>query len=224
MKVYHGSYLKIEKIDFHKCRPFRDFGKGFYVTNILSQAEYWAERKGRIANSAGVVTEFEFIGAAFTHWGFNVLRFSSYTEEWLDFVVKNRNTGEPFTHGYDLVEGPVADDDIAQRINGYLFGLLSKNNFLHELKFRQPSHQICLCTHRSLQALKFENEKVSLLVAGISTPLIRQLMSDNHINEDEASELFFQSETYKHLSDSNNNLYLLPWQEIYRLFRNEAGR
>jgi hypothetical protein len=222
MKVYHGSYVKIENIDFYKCRPFRDFGKGFYVTNILSQAEYWAERKGKIANSNGVVTEFEFIDAAFTHWEFNVLRFSRYTEDWLDFVVKNRNTGEPFTHNYDIVEGPVADDDITQRINDYLFGIISKNNFLNELKFRQPSHQICLCTHRSLQALKFENEKVSLLVAKISTPIIQQLMSDNNINEDEASEMFFQSGTYKQLSDSGSELYLHPWQKIYQIFRNET--
>jgi hypothetical protein len=221
MRVYHGSYTKIEKIDFYKCRPFRDFGKGFYVTNILSQAEYWAERKGRATGSYGVVTEFEFIDAAFTHWEFNVLRFSRYTEDWLDFVVKNRNTNEPFTHNYDIVEGPIADDDITQRIDDYLFGIISRNNFLNELKFRRPSHQICLCTHRSLQALKFENERVSLLVARISAPLIRQLMSDNSLDEDKASEILFQSEAYKQLSDGRNELYLRTWQEIYELLKSE---
>ena len=41
MKVYHGSYLAIENIDFSFCRKKRDFGKGFYVTKIRSQAEYW---------------------------------------------------------------------------------------------------------------------------------------------------------------------------------------
>jgi hypothetical protein len=69
--------------------------------------------------------------------------------------------------------------------------------------------------------LKFENEKVSLLVARISTPLIQQLISDNHINEDKASEMLFQSETYKQLSDNSNELYLRPWQEIYEMLRSE---
>jgi hypothetical protein len=46
MKVYHGSYTAIDTIDFSFCRKRRDFGEGFYVTKILSQAEYWATRKG----------------------------------------------------------------------------------------------------------------------------------------------------------------------------------
>jgi len=43
MKVYHGSYTAIDKIDLEQCEVGRDFGRGFYVTNIRSQAEYWAE-------------------------------------------------------------------------------------------------------------------------------------------------------------------------------------
>ncbi|MDR1416111.1 MAG: DUF3990 domain-containing protein [Prevotellaceae bacterium] len=46
MKVYHGSYMAIDIVDFSFCRKRRDFGKGFYVTKILSQAELWAARKG----------------------------------------------------------------------------------------------------------------------------------------------------------------------------------
>ena len=32
MKVYHGSYMKVDKIDLSKSKPNKDFGKGFYVT------------------------------------------------------------------------------------------------------------------------------------------------------------------------------------------------
>ena len=38
MKVYHGSYTKIDEIDLTKCELNRDFGRGFYVTNIHEQA------------------------------------------------------------------------------------------------------------------------------------------------------------------------------------------
>jgi hypothetical protein len=47
VKVYHGGIEEIIDIDLSKCEPYRDFGKGFYVTNIREQAEYWAERKGK---------------------------------------------------------------------------------------------------------------------------------------------------------------------------------
>ncbi|MDR0733379.1 MAG: DUF3990 domain-containing protein [Dysgonamonadaceae bacterium] len=50
MKVYHGSYMLIDRIDLSESQPKRDFGQGFYVTKIRSQAEYWAERKGNEKN------------------------------------------------------------------------------------------------------------------------------------------------------------------------------
>ena len=55
MKVYHGSYMAIDNIDFSYCHKKRDFGKGFYVTKILTQAEYWATRKGEDNDTDGVV-------------------------------------------------------------------------------------------------------------------------------------------------------------------------
>lgn len=61
MKVYHGSYTEIVEIDLSKSRDNRDFGKGFYVTNIRSQAEYWAVRMGKLHGTEGVVTEFTLL-------------------------------------------------------------------------------------------------------------------------------------------------------------------
>lgn len=42
--LYHGSNLKISKIDLERCKPYKDFGKGFYCTTIKKQAEFMAER------------------------------------------------------------------------------------------------------------------------------------------------------------------------------------
>ena len=55
MKVYHGSYTEIDKIDLSKGELARDFGLGFYVTNIYQQAEYWATRKGKQRKIKGVI-------------------------------------------------------------------------------------------------------------------------------------------------------------------------
>ena len=90
MIVYHGSYTEIKKVDLAKCDPNKDFGRGFYVTKIKKQAEVWAEIKGDKNNISGVVTEFDFYETAFTNGLYKVLRFSDYSDEWLDFVVQNR--------------------------------------------------------------------------------------------------------------------------------------
>ena len=68
MKVYHGSYMQIEEIDLSKCEIGKDFGQGFYVTNIKEQAQFWAERKGLDNGTKGFVTEFEFNENAFLYF------------------------------------------------------------------------------------------------------------------------------------------------------------
>jgi len=215
MIVYHGSYTKIDRIDFRKCRPYRDFGRGFYVTKIREQAQYWAERKGRLNNSDAFVTEYEFVEAAFDNWELNVRRFHGYTESWLDFIVLNRDTsGTVPAHDFDIIEGPVADDDVTQRIDDYLDGTVSKSAFLNELKFRHPTHQICLCTHRSLQALKplarQPRQKQDLDV-------IKALITELSLSEEQAIDLYFSSITYQQLSDGSTE----TWQDVYQRLRQE---
>lgn len=34
MTLYHDSNVKITNINLNKCRPYKDFGKGFYCTTI----------------------------------------------------------------------------------------------------------------------------------------------------------------------------------------------
>ncbi|MDR2810339.1 MAG: DUF3990 domain-containing protein [Tannerellaceae bacterium] len=220
MKVYHGSSVEIIDIDLSKCEPYRDFGKGFYVTNIREQAAYWAERKGNDICAQGYVTEFEFIETAFEHWRFKVLRFQDYTEEWLDFVVMNRNRSLPVpAHDYDIVEGPVADDKITQRIRFYLEGVVSKEAFLEELKFFRRTHQICFCTHRSLQAL--ERTRKKKFAGNIDDAITQSLATDYNLSEEKAIDVYFESQTYRMLIDESSALYRKPWTEIYELLLQE---
>ena len=88
MKVYHGSDVKIVTIDLSKCRVGTDFGHGFYVSKFLKQAEDIAVRVASWHDTIPVVTEFEFNEYAFEDNDFSVLRFDSYSDQWLDFIVK----------------------------------------------------------------------------------------------------------------------------------------
>jgi hypothetical protein len=220
MRVYHGSYTLITEIDLSKGEPQRDFGKGFYVTKFLSQAKFWAFRKGIRADSEGVITEFEFDENAYTDEKFNVLRFETYNDEWFDFVIKNRKSNK-LTHDYDIVEGPVADDKIQRRLQRFLNGEMTKKQFFSELKYPEPSHQICFCTVSSLQMLQITDHKIIIGIEDISEKVVEMLIVDFGKSEKEASELFYSSCTFTKLSDYNTRLFTRPWQEIYEMLKKE---
>jgi hypothetical protein len=222
MKVYHGSDVKIETIDLSKCRIGTDFGHGFYVTAFLRQAEDIAVRVASWHDTTPVVTEFEFNEYAFEDKDFKVLRFESYTDEWLDFVVKNRaSITSRAMHDYDIVEGPVANDDIAARIYDYLNGDVSKAKFIEELRFKKPMHQICFCSTASLQMLTATVRKNDSKILQIEDLLVEQLMIDNQIDETQAADRFYYSETFVQLADESTGFYKRPWQEIYQILQEE---
>jgi hypothetical protein len=220
MRVYHGSYMEVDEIDLTKCELYKDFGRGFYVTNIREQAVYWANRKSRIRKGTSCITEYDFIESAFEHWGFRVLRFDNYSEKWLDFVVMNRNPNAPVpAHDYDIVEGPVADDKVTQRLDKYLEGHISKPVFLEELKFFKHTHQICLCTQRSLQALERICKKK--YTGDIDDAILQSLVADYGMTEETAVDAYFESQTYKKLVDHSIDLPQKSWREVCDLLLQE---
>lgn len=48
MILFHGSNIEINRIDLSKCRPYKDFGRGFYLTELQDQAMRMAKRVARI--------------------------------------------------------------------------------------------------------------------------------------------------------------------------------
>ena len=41
MRLYHGSNIAIDNINLAMCRPYKDFGRGFCLTDIEEQAKKW---------------------------------------------------------------------------------------------------------------------------------------------------------------------------------------
>lgn len=222
MKVYHGSYTGIEAIDLAQCRSHRDFGRGFYVTKFFHHAEKWAMNVGRRHKTQGVVTGFEYRENGFTHQICKIKKLDTYDEEWLDFVVMNRNENAPEpAHDYDIVEGPVADDKVQNRIDLYLEGRISKAVFLKELTYHEETHQLCFCTLNSLQTLAGISKTLRRSITDISEPLLEALMLERNIDEKAALDIFYTSATLVDLSDKNTELYKKPWQEIYEMLAKE---
>ena len=221
MKVYHGSYTAIDKIDLNLCEAGKDFGQGFYVTKFYEQAEAWSIRKGKIKRTSGIVSEFDFNENICRMMRLNVLHFDDYDENWLEFVVQNRlNDTEQQIHDYDIIEGPVADDRITEQIGDYIAGVITKEKFLNELVYN-PSHQICFCTAQSLQALSLPKDKIDSARYHIDKDILQALMTDYGVGEIEAADRYYTSNTYAQLADEASEFYKKDWTEIYELLKQE---
>ncbi len=59
MILYHGSNMKIESINLAMCRPYKDFGRGFYLTDMKEQSVRMAQRVARIYGGSPVLNVFE---------------------------------------------------------------------------------------------------------------------------------------------------------------------
>lgn len=222
MRVYHGSYVKIDTIDLSKCKPNKDFGKGFYVTKFRNHAKEWAEVIGEKYGTNGFVSEFEFSENEFTKSICEIKHFDAYNEEWLDFIVKNRDkNNETPTHNFDIIIGPVANDKVQNTLRLYLKGKISKGKFLKMLMHHEETHQICFCTLNSLQTIDRIDDTPTSDVIIVSEPIIEKLMIDFNFDEEKATNLFFDSDTYSKLSDAETKLYEKNWTEIYKLFLSE---
>ena len=62
--------------------------------------------------------------------------------------------------GFDIVEGPMADDQIWDYVEDYISGNISKVAFWELVRFKYPTHQIAFCTEEALKTLHFEGSEV----------------------------------------------------------------
>lgn len=157
LKLYHGSNVVVTKPEVRVVGYTKDFGYGFYCTNDLRQAFTWAKRKAR-RYDVPVVSLYNVNPVKFSELSY--LRFTMYDESWLDFIA---NCRAGVAHDYDIVEGPMADDDVWDYVDTYLSGNMSKEAFLALCKFKHPTHQVCFCTDIALDLLQFVevcNEKL----------------------------------------------------------------
>lgn len=156
MKLYHGSNTAIETIDFNKCKPYKDFGRGFYLTEIEEQAKLMARRTTSIYGGKAVVTLFEFDeAAALSNSGLSIKRFDEPDEEWALFVMNNRSrTQEHPYHEYDIVIGPVADDTIATLFRNFDDGIIDLPTLVRGLKYKKISSQYFFHSQKAVTYLK----------------------------------------------------------------------
>lgn len=145
MMLYHGSNVLVEKPQILVSGFYKDFGYGFYCTNIETQARKWALTK----RGESIVSVYSY----HPNSDLNVLSFPKMTDEWLNFVVDCRRG---IKHDYDIVEGPMADDQIWDYVEDFMEGTITREAFWVLAKFKYPTHQIVFRTEKSLNTIIFE--------------------------------------------------------------------
>lgn len=150
MILYHGSTQEIAMPDLVHSRDNVDFGRGFYTTPIYEQAAKWCERFKRRGRE-GIISQYDYDDAREPE--LRVLRFDTYSEEWLDFVLRCRSRQDHTD--YDLVIGGVANDKVFNTVELFYDGLIDKVEAIRRLRYEQPNLQICFRTDRALEHLHY---------------------------------------------------------------------
>lgn len=148
MIIYHGSNVIVSSPRILVNGFYKDFGYGFYCTNIKKQAKRWALTK----RGKSIVNSYDYTPNA----ALRQLVFDTMTEEWLDFVANCRLGKE---HFYDIVEGPMADDQVWDYVEDFIAGRISRTAFWELVKFKYPTHQIVFCTQEALKTLQYEGSE-----------------------------------------------------------------
>lgn len=144
MKIYHGSSVEVPVPQIKVTGFYKDFGFGFYCTQLEKQVRRWAVTK----RTRHIVNVYEYRADE----SLRVKCFETMTEEWLDFIVACR---KGISHDYDIVEGPMADDAIWDYVEDLMSGRITREAFWVLAKFKYPTHQIVFCTENALHTLTY---------------------------------------------------------------------
>lgn len=144
--LYHGSNVIVERPEIRTFGHYKDFGYGFYCTRFEQQAKKWALTK----TPKHIVTLYDYS----ERQGLQTRQFLEMTDEWLDFVADCRRGKE---HEYDIVEGPMADDQIWDYVEDFVAGNISREAFWALARFKHPTHQIVFCTPEALVNITYKS-------------------------------------------------------------------
>lgn len=163
MLLYHGSNLDIQNISLAMCRPYKDFGTGYYLTDLQEQAQNMARRVSRIHGGSPIVNVYEIEDCFLHRSDFNIRNFGSHvSSEWAVFVMNNRNRAFSdyqsvncnLDNKYDIVAGPVADDNMAMLFRQFQNGWIDFNTLTKGMTYKKLTSQFSFHTPRALSLLK----------------------------------------------------------------------
>ena len=153
MILYHGSNIEVKEPKLIPSKRLLDFGAGFYLTCDFEQAKKWALRTAN-NRETGVPTVSVFEVDENEFKSLNMLCFNTPDKEWLRYISANR-TGRQVDKEYDVVIGPVANDQAIRTVNNYLRGYFPEDVAIRLLLPQKLKDQYAFRTEKSINLLKF---------------------------------------------------------------------
>ena len=155
--------MDIKEINLAMCRPYKDFGQGFYLTVIREQAENMARRVAMLYGGGAVLNQYDLDEKSLMGKDLKIKNFGVKTsEEWARFVKNNRN--RKFTdvsspesnmdNKYDIVIGPIANDAMAVLFRQYENGMIDFDTMLKGMEYKETTNQYSFHTEKAVQLLK----------------------------------------------------------------------
>ncbi len=152
MILYHGSNVEVQKTRLLKAQRELDFGNGFYTTSDLAQASNWAQRTAkRRGVGSPIVSVYKIADDVMQ--SLRVLRFESANVEWLRYVAANRKS-VAVADEYDVVIGPVANDQTMPTITLFLDGFYDEEETIKRLLPQNFKDQYTFKTDKALSMLR----------------------------------------------------------------------
>ena len=153
MKLYHGSNVEVMTPKLIQSVRALDFGQAFYLTSDFDQASRWAKTSVlRRKEGCAIVSVYEFDESAASQ--LRTLNFSGPDAAWLKYVSQNRN-GMIDTADYDIVSGPVANDNTMPVLNLYFKGAYSEDEALRRLLPQRLKDQFAMKTDAAIACLSY---------------------------------------------------------------------
>jgi hypothetical protein len=176
--LYHGSYTEIKTPNLSFARRATDFGNGFYLTDNREQADEIALDRGDLKNLAyGVNNQYAYSEKN----AVLCFNFEKADVPWLEFVLFNRDVRsreyvnqarcQELLATYDIIIGPVADDDLSPTINELIITLQNlpannpervariKSDTISDLRPYRYKYQVCFRTPAALNNLIFTRSR-----------------------------------------------------------------
>lgn len=154
MKLYHGSNTIVEEPKIIDSDRALDFGKGFYLTTDFEQARKWSVlTTERRKSGKAVISVFEISEQDIKNM--SILNFETANKEWLEFVVNNRKN-KIDSNNWDIIIGPVANDNTMPVITLYLRGDYDAGEAIKRLLTQKLKDQVVFKNEKSLLYLKFK--------------------------------------------------------------------
>ena len=154
MLLYHGSNVEVREPILIESKRALDFGEGFYLTSDYNQASKWADNV-TLRRGCGSPTVSVFVFDFAKTKDLKYLSFDKPDREWLHFVAANRRKLYNGTL-YDIVQGPVANDNTMPIINMYFSGFYDEDETVKRLLPQKLKDQFAFKTERAIKELIFK--------------------------------------------------------------------